>query len=116
MLALIDVLPRAFTGDEEVVERAKEIWPLFALMQPANGAVFALDGILIGAGDTRFLMYGMLAAALGVFVPVALLSLALDLGIVGVWCGLVGLIAVRLATCAWRFRSRRWALVGAPRA
>jgi Na+-driven multidrug efflux pump len=83
-------------------------------MQPANGAVFALDGILIGAGDTRFLMHGMLAAALGVFVPVALLSLALDLGIVGVWAGLVGLIAVRLGTCAWRFSGRRWALVGAP--
>jgi putative MATE family efflux protein len=116
MLALIDVLPRAFTDDEDVVNRAQEIWPLFALMQPANGAVFALDGILIGAGDTRFLMYGMLAAALGVFVPIALLSLALDLGIVGVWVGLVGLIAVRLGTCAWRFRSRRWALVGAPRA
>ena len=49
-------------------------------MQPANGAVFALDGILIGAGDTRFLMYGMLAASLGVFVPIALLSLALDSG------------------------------------
>ena len=30
MLALIDVLPRAFTGDEAVVDRAKEIWPLFA--------------------------------------------------------------------------------------
>ena len=115
MLALIDVLPRAFTGDEDVIDRAKEIWPLFALMQPLNGAVFALDGILIGAGDTRFLMYGMLAAALGVFVPVALLSLALDLGIVGVWAGLVGLIVVRLGTCAWRFSSRRWALVGAPR-
>jgi len=115
MLALIDVLPRAFTGDEDVVDRAREIWPLFALMQPANGAVFALDGILIGAGDTRFLMYGMLAAALGVFVPIALLSLALDLGIVGVWISLVGLIAVRLGTCAWRFSSRRWALVGAPR-
>jgi putative MATE family efflux protein len=115
MLALIDVLPRAFTSDSDVIDRAKEIWPLFALMQPANGAVFALDGILIGAGDTRFLMYGMLAASVGVFVPIALLSLALDLGIVGVWVGLVGLIAVRLATCAWRFSSRRWALVGAPR-
>jgi Na+-driven multidrug efflux pump len=115
MLGLIDVLPRAFTSDPAVIDRAQEIWPLFALMQPANGAVFALDGILIGAGDTRFLMFGMLAAALGVFVPVALLSLALDWGIVGVWAGLVGLIAVRLATCAWRFSSRRWALVGAPR-
>jgi putative MATE family efflux protein len=116
MLALIDVLPYVFTDDEDVVDRAQEIWPLFALMQPANGAVFALDGILIGAGDTRFLMYSMLVAALGVFVPIALLSLALDLGIVGVWVGLIGLIAVRLGTCGWRFRSNRWALVGAPRA
>ena len=85
-------------------------------MQPANGAVFALDGILIGAGDTRFLMWGMIAASLGVFVPVALASLALDLGIVGVWAGLLGLIAVRLATCGWRFSGRRWAVVGARRA
>jgi MATE family, multidrug efflux pump len=116
MLLLIDVIPRAFTSDPDVIDRAQEIWPLFALMQPANGAVFALDGILIGAGDTRFLMYGMLAASFGFYVPVALLALALDWGIVGVWVGLVGLIAVRLGTCAWRFRSRRWALVGAPRA
>jgi MATE family, multidrug efflux pump len=116
MLALIDVIPRAFTSDPDVIDRTQEIWPLFALMQPANGAVFALDGILIGAGDTRFLMYGMLAASFGFYVPVALLALALDWGIVGVWVGLVGLIAVRLGTCAWRFRSRRWALVGAPRA
>jgi putative MATE family efflux protein len=116
MLALIDVIPRAFTSDPDVIDRAQAIWPLFALMQPVNGAVFALDGILIGAGDTRFLMYGMLAASFGFYVPVALMALAFDWGIVGVWAGLVGLIAVRLATCAWRFRSRRWALVGAPRA
>jgi putative MATE family efflux protein len=112
MLALIDVIPRVFTSDPRVVERAQAIWPLFALMQPANGAVFALDGILIGAGDTRFLMWGMLLASIGVFVPIALGSLALGLGIVGVWSGLVGLILVRLATCGWRFRGRRWAVVG----
>jgi putative MATE family efflux protein len=116
MLALVDVLPRAFTSDPAVIDEAQKIWPLFALMQPANGAVFALDGILIGAGDTRFLMWGMLAASLGVYVPVALGSLALGLGIVGVWAGLLGLIAVRLATCAWRFRGRRWAIVGPRRA
>jgi MATE family, multidrug efflux pump len=116
MLVLIDVLPRAFTSDPAVIDEAKKIWPLFAVMQPANGAVFALDGILIGAGDTRFLMWGMLAASLGVYVPVALGSLALGLGIVGVWWGLLGLIAVRLATCGWRFRGRRWAVVGPRRA
>jgi putative MATE family efflux protein len=116
LLALIDVLPRAFTSDPVVIERAQEIWPLFALMQPANGAVFALDGILIGAGDTRFLMWAMLAASLLVFVPIALLSLAFDWGLVGVWVGLVALIATRLATCLWRFAGRRWAVTGARRA
>jgi putative MATE family efflux protein len=116
MLALFDLLPRAFTSDPSVVDEAQKIWPLFALMQPANGAVFALDGILIGAGDTRFLMWGMLFASVGVFVPIALGSLALGLGIVGVWCGLLALIVARLATCGWRFRGRRWAIVGATRA
>ncbi|HEU0023525.1 MAG TPA: MATE family efflux transporter [Thermoleophilaceae bacterium] len=116
MLALIDVIPRAFTGDPDVVDRANEIWPLFAVMQPANGAVFALDGILIGAGDTRFLMWGMLAAAFCAFIPITLASLALDWGIVGVWVGLVSLIAVRLFTCAARFRGGRWAVTGAVRA
>jgi putative MATE family efflux protein len=116
LLALIDVLPRAFTGDPAVIDRAREIWPLFALMQPANGAVFALDGILIGAGDTRFLMWAMLGCSLLVFAPIALLSLALDWGILGVWVGLVALIAARLATLAWRFAGRRWAVTGAWRA
>ena len=53
--------------------------------------MFALDGILIGAGDTRFLMWGMLAAA-AVYVPVALLALDQGWGIRGVWAGLAGLI------------------------
>jgi putative MATE family efflux protein len=115
MLALTSVLPHAFTSDSDVVHEVHKIWPLFALMQPLNGAVFALDGILIGAADTRFLMWAMLASSVGVFVPVALGSLELDLGIVGVWCGLLGWIGARLATCGWRFRGRRWAIVGASR-
>jgi Na+-driven multidrug efflux pump len=113
LLALADLIPRAFTGDDAVVERAHEIWWIFVLLMPANGAVFALDGILIGAGDTRFLMWGMLAAA-AVYVPVALLALDQGWGIRGVWLGLAGLIAVRLATCGARFAGSRWALTGAP--
>jgi putative MATE family efflux protein len=114
LLALGGVLPHGFTDDEDVVARAGEIWLIFALMQPLNGAVFALDGILIGAGDTRYLMWAMIAAALGVFVPVALLSLQLDWGIVGVWIGLLGLIVARLVTLATRFAGGRWAVTGAP--
>jgi Na+-driven multidrug efflux pump len=113
LLAFADVIPRAFTSDRAVIEQAQELWWIFALTMPANGAVFALDGILIGAGDTRFLMWGMLAAA-AVYVPVALLALDQGWGIRGVWFGLAGLIAVRLATCAVRFAGTRWALTGAP--
>jgi len=111
LLALGDLIPRAFTGDPAVVEQAQEIWWIFALLMPVNGAVFALDGILIGAGDTRFLMWGMLAAA-AVYVPVALLALDRGWGIRGVWLGLAGLIAVRLVTCGARFAGSRWALTG----
>jgi putative MATE family efflux protein len=113
LLALGDVIPRAFTGDEAVVAQAHEIWWIFALLMPLNGAVFALDGILIGAGDTRFLMWGMLSAA-AVYVPVALLALDQGWGIKGVWAGLAGLIVVRLVTCGARFAGSRWALTGAP--
>ncbi len=112
LFALGDVIPHAFTGDEAVVAQAHEIWWIFALTMPLNGAVFALDGILIGAGDTRFLMWGMLAAA-AVYVPVALLALDQGWGIEGVWWGLAGLILVRLLTCGGRFLSSRWALTGA---
>ena len=78
---------------------------------PPNGAVFALDGILIGAGDTRFLMWSMLAAA-AVYVPLALLALHQGWGIVGVWAGLAALFAVRLLTLR---RALRRAAMGAHR-
>jgi putative MATE family efflux protein len=116
MLALVDVLPHAFTDDPRVIDRLHAIWPIFALMQPANALVFALDGILIGASDTRFLKWSMVFASLAVYAPIALMSLAFDWGIVGVWCGLLGLIVARLITCGARFASRRWAVVGVPTA
>jgi putative MATE family efflux protein len=112
LLAGAGLIPRAFTGDPEVVERAGHLWPLFALMQPIGAAVFALDGILIGAGDTRFLKWSMVAALL-IFAPLVLAAPVLGLGVTGVWAALNVLMLVRLLTCGARFRGRRWALVGA---
>lgn len=114
MVALAGVLPHAFTTDHRVLDRLHAIWPIYALMQPVNAIVFALDGILLGAGDTRFLKWAMAFSALGVFAPIALISLLAHWGIVGVWCGLLGLIVARLLTCGARFAGRRWAVVGVP--
>jgi putative MATE family efflux protein len=111
MLMLEGWLPRIFTSDPAVLEAARDLWPIFALMQPLNGAVFALDGILIGAGDARFLMWSMLAL-MAAGVGVALAALAYDWGIVGVWSALLVLICVRLVTLGVRFRRRRWLATG----
>jgi len=111
LLPLAHVVPRAFSGDARVLHEAAALWPFFALMQPLGGAVFALDGILIGAGDTHYLMWSMLAAS-AVFITLAVLALELNWGIVGVWVALDVLIATRLALLGVRFAGRRWAVVG----
>jgi putative MATE family efflux protein len=113
LLATSGIVPRAFTSDGDVLDRARALWPLFALMQPAGAVVFALDGILIGAGDTRYIARAMAFASLVCFMPIALASLAFDWGVVGVWVGLNVLMVARLVTMAVRFAGRRWAVVGA---
>jgi Na+-driven multidrug efflux pump len=111
MLAFGGVLPRIFTGDASVLDAAALLWPLFALMQPLNGAVFALDGILIGAGDGPFLA-GSMAAAFAACASVLLAALAGDWGIRGVWAALVVLILVRLTAMTARFRRGQWLVTG----
>ena len=104
-------VPRLFTSDPAVLAQAAKLWPFFAAMQPIGGAVFALDGILIGASDTRYLMWSMLVAG-AAFVAIAALALEFGWGIVGVWVGLDALMVVRLALLAARFTRRRWLVVG----
>ncbi len=108
MMSLIDVLPRAFTSDPKVLAHVRLIWPIFAVMQPVNGIAFALDGILIGAGDTRYLMWAMLGSSMLVFIPLLLAALALGWGILGVWASLAAFIVARVASTATRFCGRRW--------
>jgi putative MATE family efflux protein len=108
---LSHALPRAFTGDPRVLHQAALLWPFLAAMQPLGAAVFALDGILIGAGDTRYLMWSMLAAS-ALFVTLSALALSFGWGVVGVWAALDALIGARLALLGPRFARRRWAVVG----
>ncbi|MGH7772331.1 MAG: MATE family efflux transporter [Candidatus Binatia bacterium] len=84
------------------------IFLFLALFQPLNGIVYVLDGFLIGANDTRFLMWAMLIGGLGIFIPVAWISLQWDFGLLGVWTGLCLLMAWRLVTNLFRFFSRHW--------
>ena len=109
------VIPALFSGDSVVQHQAHVLWPWLLGMQPAAGIVFALDGVLLGAGDNAFIRNVTLAAALLGFIPLCLLTLPLHLGLTGVWAGLTGFILVRLVGMAWRTRSGRWLVVGEQR-
>ncbi|MCO8271015.1 MATE family efflux transporter [Actinoplanes sp. TRM 88003] len=108
-------IPGWFTPDAEVHDQAAVIWPWFIGLMPFAGVVYALDGVLIGAGDVKFLRNITLAAALLGFLPAIWIAYFFDLGLGGVWAGLALLILIRFVTTVWRWRSDRWAVVGATR-
>ncbi|RKT56950.1 MATE family efflux transporter [Saccharothrix australiensis] len=111
--ALSGVVPPLFTGDPQVLGEVPHAWWFFVALQPIAGVVFALDGVLLGAGDAKFLRSATLLAAAVGFLPLVWASLAFDWGLVGVWSGLSAFMALRLATLLVRTRSGRWARVGA---
>ena len=88
---------------------------LFRSMLPLAGVVFALDGVLIGAGDAAYLRNLTLWATLGGFLPAIWISYAFHLGLGGIWAGLTLFIVFRLAAQLGRMRSGRWITLGAAR-
>jgi Na+-driven multidrug efflux pump len=47
-------LPHLFTSDGAVLAQIPHAWWFFVALQPVAGVVFALDGVLLGAGDAAF--------------------------------------------------------------
>ncbi|WP_436527055.1 MATE family efflux transporter [Actinoplanes sp. HUAS TT8] len=109
------VIPGWFTQDHAVIDQAAIVWPWFIGLLPFAGVVYALDGVLIGAGDVAYLRVTTILAALLGFLPMIWLAYAFDLGLGGVWAGLALFILVRLIATVSRWRSPRWAIVGATR-
>ncbi len=112
LLAGTTAIPGIFSPDEAVLDQARSLWWWLVVMQPLAGVVFALDGVLMGAGDVAYLRTLTVLAAVVGFLPLSLLAIPLDLGLGGVWAGLTLFIALRLAGTAWRVHSGRWAVVG----
>ncbi len=109
------VLPKLFSTDPQVFAQAMLAWPWFAGMQPLAGVVFALDGVLIGASDIRYMRNLTIGATLAGFLPAIWLAYWLRLGLGGVWAGLTLFIVIRLGALLARMRSGRWAVTGVPR-
>jgi len=112
--ALHGVLPHLFSDDPAVVALAAFLLLWVAGMQPANAVVFVLDGVLMGAGDMRFLAVAMVGAVL-LFAAAGSTLLVLHLGIGWLWAALTLLILARMATLLGRLCTDHWLVVGATR-
>ncbi|GIE93575.1 MATE family efflux transporter [Paractinoplanes rishiriensis] len=110
-----EVVPGWFTSDAGVHAQAAIVWPWFVGLLPFAGVVYALDGVLIGAGDVGYLRNVTLASALLGFLPAIWLAHAFGWGLGGVWAGLGLFTFVRFGAMVWRWRSARWAVVGVGR-
>ena len=114
VLAISPVLPHVFTSDTAVVALAAFLLLHVGFSQPAAGVVFALDGVLIGAGDLRFLAVSMIGAG-AVLVGGGLLVVAAGAGIGWLWAALHAWMATRLGLMLWRFKGPAWQVTGADR-
>lgn len=120
LLALHRVLPALFTDDPAVRSAIAAGLVVIALGQPLAGYVFVVDGVLIGAGDGRWLAMSMTLVLLA-YVPIVLVTRALGAGhgpeaaVVALWLAFTAFMLVRGGFMAWRVRGDAWAVTGATR-
>jgi Na+-driven multidrug efflux pump len=106
-----------FTDDPAVHDL---LWPVLlvaAVFQPIAGVVFVLDGVLIGAGDGRYLAWGGVVV-LAVFAPMALLAAQFapesGSGLLWLWVTFgLGFMGSRAVVLLHRARGERWLVTGA---
>jgi putative MATE family efflux protein len=106
------VLPELFTDDISVLAAIGVPWWFLVAQLPFAGIVFALDGVLLGAGDAAFMRTATVVSALVGFLPLTWLSLVFGWGLAGIWSGLSMFIVLRLVFVGWRAVSGRWAVTG----
>jgi len=109
------VIPGLFTTDVDVLAQIDIAWWYFVAIMPLAGVVFALDGVLLGAGDAAYLRTATLASALFGFLPLIWCSLAFGWGLAGIWTGLTVFIVFRMIGVVARVLTGRWAVAGADR-
>jgi putative MATE family efflux protein len=104
-----------FTDDPGVQDLAEQLLLVVAVLQPLNAVVFVLDGVLIGAGDQRFLAAAMLVATFGVYAPAALVVTLAGGGVVALWGALSLWFVARAVGLGARYLGPHWQVTGASR-
>lgn len=111
------VIGLVFTGDPAIAALIQPALLVLAVAQPICGVVFVLDGVLIGAGDGRYLALAGLVNLVPFLPLLALLAWLEPSGAAGLAWLSVAFFGVymlaRLATLGWRVRGAAWMTAGA---
>ena len=110
-----------FSADPRVQAAVIAALIVVGVGQPVSGYVFVLDGVLIGAGDARWLAVGMVLVLLGYLPVVAMLRLNADalaaqgpvVATVALWLGFTAFMAIRALMLRVRERGDAWLVTGA---
>ncbi|HEX6517494.1 MAG TPA: MATE family efflux transporter [Nocardioidaceae bacterium] len=118
LAALSPFLGTLFTDDRAVRDMLVPVLLVAAAFQPVAGVVFVLDGVLIGAGDGRYLAWGGVVV-LAVFAPLALLAAHATVdpatGLLLLWVVFgAAFMCSRAAVLLHRARGDAWMVTGAP--
>lgn len=110
-------IPRAFSSSGDVVSWAMSGLLVCAVGLPIAAIAYMLDGVLIGAGDTKHLAWMMLLSLLAYApVPIILTAIGEDagrLGLVLLWAGYAGIfMGLRSVTLYLRTRGEKWIVLG----
>jgi putative MATE family efflux protein len=128
VLATHSVLPALFTSDPAVQSALATALVVVALAQPISGFVFVLDGVLIGAGDGRWLA-GAQVVLLVLYLPLILgvrvaepalltgpdTATAQGHALMLLWLAFVAFMTMRGIALGWRARGDAWLVTGARR-
>jgi putative MATE family efflux protein len=108
LLAVAWVLGPLFSNSEAVQGALPGVVVLIALCMPVAGYVFVLDGVLIGAGDARYLAAAG-AVNLVVFLPLLWWVSASGAGLGALWSAFAfGYLGARAATLGVRAHRAGW--------
>jgi putative MATE family efflux protein len=103
-----------FSSDPDVRQLLSAVLLVVAVHQPVAGVVFVLDGVLMGAGDGRYLALAGIVT-LVVFAPLAFAVLWLNGGLIWLWCAFVAFMVARMVTLLLRERGDGWLVLGSSR-
>ncbi|KAK2447817.1 MATE efflux family protein [Trifolium repens] len=102
VLSLRHVISYAFTDGETVANAVSDLCPFLAITLILNGIQPVLSGVAVGCGWQATVAYINVGCYYGIGIPLGcILGFKFDLGVKGIWSGMIGGTALQTLILLW---------------